>query len=107
MIGAGGGALTPHWAPLLLAAAAGVVIALTYLAADYLIVPALRLRAARRRGPDAVENLMDRERLRLNRLRNEAAVREEHGDPDATPLRDEAELRSLVVGVMESKIHRS
>jgi len=81
-----------------LVAGAGVAIALACLAADYLVVPALRLRAARRRGPAAVKDLMQSEGLRLDRLRDAAAVREEHGDPDAAALRDEAELRAWSSG---------
>ena len=82
-------------------AGAGVAIALACLAADYPVVPALWLRAARRRGPDAVRDLMQSEGLRLDRLRDAAVVREEHEDPDATALRDEAELRGLVLRIME------
>ena len=92
-----------HWALALLAAGAGVAIALAYLAADYLIVPALRLRAARRRGPDAVRGFVERERRRLRRLENAAAVYQEHGHPDAAALRDEAELRALVARLIESR----
>lgn len=82
-------------------AGAGVAIALACLAVDYFVVPALRLRAARRRGSAAVRDLMQSEGLRLDRLRNAAAVREEHGDSDAGALRDEAELRGLVLWMME------
>lgn len=87
-----------------LAADAGVAIVLGYLAAYYLVVPALWLRAARRRGPDAMENLRDHERSRFDRHRDAAAVREEHGDPDAAALRDVAELRGFVVRIMERAI---
>lgn len=95
------GSILEHWTLALPAAGIGVLIALAYLAADYLVVPALRLRAARRLGPYAVKNLLDHELKRLARLQNAAAVREEHGHPDAAALRDEAELRGLVVRVME------
>lgn len=74
---------------MLLAAGAGVAVALVYLAADYLLLPDLRLRAARRRGPEALARLVDHERRHLSRLRDRAAVREEHGYPDAAALRDE------------------
>jgi len=38
------------------------------------------------------------------RIGNAAAVREEHGDPDTAALRDEADLRGLVVRVMKRVI---
>lgn len=79
----------------------GIVIALVCLAVDYLVVPALRLRAARRRRPAVVRALMQSEGQRLDRLRDAAAVREEHGDPDTAALRDEAELRGLALRMME------
>ena len=95
------GPILAHWPSALPAAGAGVLLALAYLAADYLILPALRLRAARRRGPEAVSGLLDRERRRLSRLRDTASVFEEHNHPDAAALREEAELRALVVEMME------
>ena len=95
------GSILEHWSLALPAAGAGVLLALAYLAADYLVVPALRLRAARHLGPRAMKNLMDHELKRLTCLRNTAAVQEEHGHPGAAALRDEAELRGLVVRVME------
>lgn len=99
MIGAG--ALVEVWLLLLLAAGAGVAIALAYLAADYLLVPALRLRAARRLGPEALARLMDHERSRLFQLRDQAAVCEEHNHPNAAALWEEAELRALVLEMMK------
>ena len=90
-----------HWALALLAAGAGVVIALAYLAADHLLLPALRLRAARRRGSEAVSSLLDRERCRLSRLWDQVAVYEEHDHPDVGALREVAGLRRLVVEMME------
>lgn len=95
-----------HWTLALLAAGAGVAIALAYLAADYLLVPILRLRAARRRGPGAVRAFVERERRRLRRLENNAAVYEEHGHPDAAALRDEAELRALVLRFFDQRSPR-
>ncbi|QIN85438.1 hypothetical protein GBA63_22315 (plasmid) [Rubrobacter tropicus] len=101
LIGLGMEIFIEHRTLALLAAGAGVAIALAYLAADYVVVPALRLRAARRLGPNAVKNLLDHELGRLTRLRNAAAVQEEQGHPGAAALRDEAELRNLVVRAME------
>ena len=101
LIGPGMEILIEHRTLALLAAGAGVVIALACLAADYLLVPTLRLRAARRRGPDAVRAFVEQERHRLHRLENTAAVYEEHGNPDAAALRDEAELRALVLRFFE------
>lgn len=85
---------------MLAASAAGIGLALAYLATEYLVLPAWRLRAARRRGPYAVGGLIARERRRLGRL-EDAAVREEHDHPDAKALREEAELRRLVVAMLE------
>ena len=103
LIGPGMEIFIEHRTLALLAAGAGVAIALAYLAADYLLVPILRLRAARRRGPGAVRTFLERERRRLRRLENAAAVYQEHGHPDAAALRDEAELRALVARLMESR----
>ena len=100
LIGLGTEIFIDHWTLALLAAGAGGAIALACLAADYLLVPALRLRAARRRGPEAVARLMDRERRRLSRLWDQAAVHEEHDHSDSAALREEAELRSFVVEIM-------
>lgn len=96
MIGTHVGFLAEH-RELALAAAVGVAPALAYLACDYLIVPAWRFRTARRHGPGVVGAFVEHERRRLCRLRNAAAVYEEHGHPDAAALRDEAELRALVL----------
>ena len=101
MIGTHAGVLAEHWPLAFAAGAAGVLLALAYLAAEYIGLPLLRLRAAMRQGPAAVARLLDSERRRLSSLGNAAAVREEHGHPDATALRDEAELRALVLEVME------
>jgi hypothetical protein len=46
------GSLLEHWQLAL--AAGGVLLALAFLLADYAVVPALRFRAAKRRGPASV-----------------------------------------------------
>lgn len=95
-----------HWTLALSAAGAGVAIALACLVADYLVVPIFRLHAARRRGPAAVRAFVERERRHLHRLENTAAVHEEHGRPDAAALRDEAELRALVLRFFDQRRRR-
>lgn len=101
MIGTHAGFLAEHWLLALVAGATGVLLAHAYLAAEYLLLPVWRLRAARRQGPAAVARLLDHERRRLSSLGNAAAVYEEHGHPDAVALRDEAELRALMLEVMD------
>lgn len=101
MIGTRAGFFVEHWQLALAVAAVGVALALVYLVSDYLLVPAWRLCAARRRGPHAVRASVERERLRLHRLENTVAVYEEHGRPDVAALRDEAELRALVLRFFE------
>lgn len=80
---------------LLVACAAGVLLALVYLVGEYLVVPYLRLRRAVRRGPDEAARLLNREGRRLSRLRDAVAIAEEHDDPDVPALREEAELRAV------------
>ena len=101
MIGTHAGFFVEHWQTMLAASAAGIGLALAYLATEYLVLPAWRLRAARRRGPYAVGGLIARERRRLRRLEDDAAVREEHDHPDAKAWREETELRRLVVAMLE------
>jgi hypothetical protein len=57
-----------HWALALSAAVVGVALAFFYLVCDYLIGPAWRLRAARRRGPRVVRAFVWRERRRVGQL---------------------------------------
>lgn len=94
--------MAEHWGLALTAAAVGVGLAFAYLLCDHLIVPAWRLRVAQRHGPGAVGAFVEHERRRLCRLRDAAAVYEEHGHPDAAALRDEAELRALVLRFFDS-----
>ena len=95
------GSLLGHWDLALPAAGAGVLLALVYLAADYLLLPAFRLRVARRRGPQAVARLMNREGRRLRRMQDALAVAEEHDHSDVGPLRGEVGLRHLAIAMMQ------
>lgn len=104
MIGSQTGFLVEHWPLALGAAAFGIAVALAYLAGEYLVAPAWRMRAAHRRGPGAVEALVTRERRRLGCLEDEAAVLGEHGRQEARELREEARLGRLIVSVMERRI---
>src|SRR5215218_2277217 len=99
MLGTHAGFSAQHWGLALGAAALGVALALAYLLCDYLIVPALRLRMARRRGPGAVGAFVEGEMRRLRRLENTAAVYGEHGHPDAAALREEAELWAVAASL--------
>lgn len=81
----------------LAAAAVGAALALAYLAAEYvLLLPAWRFRAARRRGPASLAAMVGRERTRLRRLGDMAAILEERGHADAKVLRQEDEVRRLL-----------
>lgn len=88
----------------LAACAAGVFLALAYLTADYIIVPAVRLRRAIRRGPDDAREHLERERRRIALIENTKAVQEEHGYPDAETLRDKVRIRRLTLRRMERSI---
>lgn len=98
------GFLMDHWRLALGAVVLDFVLALAYLAAEYLIVPAWRLRNAQRLGPDAVEALIAEERLRLQRVEDEAAILAECGRPAAPEIRGEANLRRLILGAMERRV---
>lgn len=104
MIGTLPGFLVDHWRLALGATALGAVLAMAYLAAEYIFLPAWRMRAARRRGPGAIEELMAKERRQLVRLEDEAAVSGEHGRPHTREIREEAKFRRLIVSIMERRI---
>ena len=92
-----------HYRQLALGAAAlCFALALPYhLAAEYLILFAWRMHAARRRGPEAVEAFLAKERQRLRRLENEAAVSSEQGRPEALDFREETLLRRAALVATE------
>ncbi len=59
-----------------------------------------------RRGLGEARRVLERERERVVRLRDEAAIHEEHGHPDAPELREEACLRFSVLSMMERRLGR-
>jgi hypothetical protein len=77
---------------------------MAYLTAEYVIVPACRLRAARRRGPDAAQALMALERQRFRRFEDEAAVLGEYGRPEARKIQEEARFMRTMLGAMARRI---
>ena len=98
------GPVLEHPGTALAAAVVGVGLALAYLAAEYLILPAWRFRAAKRRGSASVAALIGREARRVERLRDAAAILGEHAHPDAAALRDEAGIRAAVLAVVLRRV---
>ena len=98
------GSLLEHWQLALAAGAGGVLLALAFLLAEYAVVPALRFRADKRRGPASVAALTGREARRVERLRDAAAILGEHAHPDAAALRDEAGIRAAVLAVVLCRV---
>lgn len=100
------GPILEHPGTALAAAVVGVGLAFAYLAAEYLILPAWRFRAAKRRGPASAAALIGREARRVERLRDAAAILGEHAHSEdrGGALGDEAGIRAVVLAVMLRRV---